>query len=290
MALGSVLHTALSGISAAELLVRTVGNNLANFETPGFKASTPRFATQVPQTNSLGAAPSHGTGGSNPVQVGLGVGVGQISTDFTQGSIMSDANPSSLAIQGQGFFVVEGPHGQQAYTRVGTFGLNADHELVTGGRHRVLGFAADDGFEIQTGELTTLTIPLGEQVAGRSGSPAVLTGFHVTQDGRVHGQFTDGVSRNLGQIRLATFANPGGMEALGDNLYRAGPNSGLPVESNPGEAGAGRLISGAIETSNTDVGRSLVGLLEASVMFRANIQVLDTADQMLDDLMSVRRT
>jgi flagellar hook protein FlgE len=290
MSLGSVLHTALSGISAAELAVNVLANNLANAQTPGFKASKATFATQVPQTASAGAGPSPEGGGSNPIQVGTGVRACQIAGDFSQGTLAVESNPLSLAIQGDGLFILEGPAGERLYSRDGRFHLNADGELASSGGHRVLGHAADGNFQIQPDHLRPLRIPRGIEVPSPSGSAARLVGFRITGNGRIRGRFSDGIQRDLGQIRLARFANPSGLERRGHNVFAPGANSGVPIHGNPGESGAGEIVAGAIELSNTDIGQSLVELSLASIWFRANVQVVATGDELLDDLLALRRT
>ncbi len=101
--------------------------------------------------------------------------------------------------------------------------------------------------------------------------------------------FTNGVTRDLGQIRLARFANPAGLEQRGQNLFAAGVNSGLPIEGNPGEQGIGQIIAGAVELSNTDIGRNLIDLILASTAYRGNTRVIDTSQRMLDELLNLRR-
>ena len=289
MGLGSVMQTALSGISAARLAVRVIANNLANSQTAGFKASRPTFATQTPQTQSLGTAPSGSGGGTNPVQIGSGVRAAETSVRFTQGSIAVNSDPFSLALQGDGLFILEGSESGQLYTRDGQFGLNAAGELVSSSGRRVLGFGVDEDFQLQTGGLTPLEIPLGRQARAADGSAATLTGFNINTDGRIIGEFSDGQTRDLGQIRVARFANPSGLIQQGGNTFAAGPNSGPAAVGNPGEAGAAEIVAGATELSNTDIGQELIGLLRASVAFRANIMVIGTADAMLGELMSLRR-
>ncbi len=289
MGLGSVLQTALSGMSAAETAVAVVANNLANARTPGFKASTPQFATQTPQTYSAGRAPSGSSGGTNPVQVGRGVTLAGTSTDFSQGTIAMGGDSLSLAIEGEGLFILEGPRGERLLTRDGRFQLNANRELVTADGHRVLGFGTDGSFQLQTTRLVPLRIPAGAVVATPSGGTAELTGFSVGSDGRIRGRFSDGRSRDLGQIRLARTSNPSGLQQRGGTRYATGPNSGLAVETNPQEGGAGAILAGATELSNTDLGRSLVDLQLASDQFRAGVQVTDTAVSLLDELVNLRR-
>lgn len=289
MGLGSVTQTAVSGVSAAQMAVQVIANNLANSQTVGFKASRPSFATQPAQTVSLGAAPSGANGGTNPIQIGTGVRTAAISVNFAQGTIAVTSEPLSLALQGDGLFILEGPSGGQLYTRDGRFSLNAAGELVSSGGRQVLGHGVDGSFRLRTDRLRPLRIPPGMQARAADGSAATLTGFSINADGRIVGEFSDGQTRHLGQIRLARFANPSGLTQQGGNTLAAGPNSGPPVEGSPGRSGAAEIVAGATELSNTDIGQELVGLFQASVAFRASVAVIGTADAMLDELMNLRR-
>jgi len=271
------------------MVVDVVGNNLANSQTVGFKASEVSFSTQSMQTNSLGSSPTAVDGGTNPVQTGLGVQAAGISPSFTQGSISLRGDPLSLAVQGNGFFILEDDQQGQLFSRDGRFHLNADKELVSTTGHRVLGFESDENSEIRTGRLTPLTVSLGRQVQGADGSAATLTDFRVTEDGRISGRFSDGISRDLGQIGIAQFANPAGLQQTGGTLYAATSSSGLPVEGTPGSGSSGSLVAGAVELSNTDIGQSLIDLSAASTLFRASAAVLDTTDSMSASLLSLRR-
>jgi flagellar hook protein FlgE len=176
MGLASALSTALTGMTAAETQVDVVGNNLANSQTVGFKASTSVFATQFLQTQSLGSSPTPGQGGTNPRQIGLGTRVAEITPDFTQGTIEVSSNSSDLAIQGDGFFIVEGSSGEILYTRNGQFKTNADNELVTITGNRVLGYGVDDQFEIQSTTLVPITIPLGAAAVAQSTQNVYMQG------------------------------------------------------------------------------------------------------------------
>jgi flagellar hook protein FlgE len=161
MGLASALSTALTGLTAAETTIDVVGNNLANSNTVGFKASTASFATQFLQTRGLGSSPNDHSGGTNPRQIGLGTMVADITPDFNQGTIEISSNPTDLAIQGEGFFIVQGPNSEQLYTRNGVFKMNAANELTTITGNRVLGWGVDEDFQIQSTSLVPLTIPLG---------------------------------------------------------------------------------------------------------------------------------
>ena len=168
MGLASALSTALTGLTAAETTIDVVGNNLANSSTVGFKSSRVEFATQFLQTQSLGSAPVGNSGGTNPRQVGLGVQVSAIAPDFTQGTIQISSNPSDLAIQGDGFFIVQASSGEKLYTRNGAFKTNSQNQLITTTGNKLLGYGVDEDFHIQTTSLSPINIPLGSTAVAQA--------------------------------------------------------------------------------------------------------------------------
>ncbi len=176
MGLASSLSTALTGMSAAETQIDVLGNNLANSQTVGFKASDVVFANQFLQTLSLGASPTVDNGGTNPRQTGLGVQVAAITPKFSQGTIQISSSPSDLAIQGDGFFIVESADREQLYTRNGNFKLNSQNQLVTTTGNRVLGYGVDGQFNIQTTQLQALSIPLGSEAVAQATKSVVMEG------------------------------------------------------------------------------------------------------------------
>jgi flagellar hook protein FlgE len=184
MGLASALTTALTGMQAAETQVDVVGNNLANSQTVAFKASTAVFATQFLQTQSLGSGPTASDGGTNPRQTGLGTRVAAIAPDFTQGTIEISSTPSDLAIQGDGFFIVQTATGETQFTRNGQFKTNANNELVTLGGERVLGYGVDSNYQIQRTTLVGLTIPLGTAATAQPTRNVFLQGT-LTPSGAV---------------------------------------------------------------------------------------------------------
>ena len=146
-------------------------------------------------------------------------------------------------------------------------------------------------FELDFSEISGLAADEATlAVTRQDGSgPGTLTSFIVGEDGTIRGVFSNGITRDLGQIRLARFGNPAGLEQRGENLYSTGVNSGLPVEGNPGEQGIGSIIAGATELSNTDIGKNLIDLILASTMYRGNTRVITTSQEMLDELLALRR-
>jgi flagellar hook protein FlgE len=175
MGLQSAMTTALTGLQAAETTIDVVGNNVANSNTVGFKESNAVFATQFLQTQSIGSAPSDSRGGTNPRQIGLGVKVAAINPDFTQGTIEISANPLDVAIQGDGFLMIQGSQGERLFTRNGQLQTNANNEVVTITGNRVLGFAVDDQFNIIE-TLVPIQIPLGEETVAQATENAVFSG------------------------------------------------------------------------------------------------------------------
>ncbi len=176
MGLQSALSTALTGLTSAETTIDVVGNNLANSGTVGFKASQAAFSTQFMQTMSLGSAPTESSGGSNPRQIGLGTMVADITPNFSQGTLEISSSPTDLAIQGDGFFVVQGETGEQLYTRNGIFKMNASNQLVTISGNRLMGYGINDDFEIQRTVLVPLEVQLGAAAVAEATENAYLEG------------------------------------------------------------------------------------------------------------------
>jgi flagellar hook protein FlgE len=187
MGLQSAMTTALTGLQAAETTIDVVGNNVANSNTVGFKESNVLFATQFLQTQSIGSSPSTSSGGTNPRQIGLGVKVSEIAPNFTQGTIQVSANPLDLAIQGDGFFIVQGSNGgsQQFFTRNGQFKTNAVTELVSISGDRVLGYGVNDQFVIDTNTVKPLTIPFGGSAVAQETNNVTLVGNLLPDSGQV---------------------------------------------------------------------------------------------------------
>lgn len=175
MGLTSAMNTSLVGLSLSETTIDVLGNNIANAGTNGFKTSSVRFATQLSRTLSVGSRPTENSGGTNPMQVGLGASVSVIARDFTQGSITTSGSPSDLAIQGDGFFVLDGPNGR-AYSRNGNFSRNSNAVLVNDQGMRVLGYGIDSDYNITTTELRELVIPIGNLNIAQQTTRITITG------------------------------------------------------------------------------------------------------------------
>jgi flagellar hook protein FlgE len=175
MGLTSALNTSVNGLSLNETAIAVIGNNIANADTNGFKASDVLFTTQLSQTLSVGSGPTATNGGTNPQQIGLGASIATIATDFSEGSITNTSSPSDMAIQGQGFFVLNSPSGN-VYTRDGSFSLSANDTLVNPEGFAVQGFGVDSNFNLVTSHLQNISIPIGNLNVAQQTSQISMNG------------------------------------------------------------------------------------------------------------------
>jgi flagellar basal-body rod protein FlgG len=254
------LDIAATGLSAQQTNVDVISQNLANMTTTGYKMQRPEFVDLIYQnlrrtgTNTTSQDTILPTG----VQVGLGVQTTAISRNTEQGTLQNTENPLDMAMQGKGYFQVELPDGSSAYTRDGTFKLSQDGELVT-----------SEGFRVQP----ALTIP------------TEATGVSVNSSGQVEVTIQGQVDpQQVGQIEIATFINPAGLQAVGNNLFTQTPASGDPITGNAGENGFGTILQGYLENSNVNSVQEITNLIVAQRAYEMNTKVLSAADQMLQSL------
>ena len=242
------MYTAASGMSAQQLNLDTIAHNLANSATTGFRQIQLQFQDMVYQNLvTPGAAQSQSTVSAG-LQVGLGTRSSATEVIMTQGELNQTNNPLDIAIEGSGFFEVQRPDGTTAYTRAGQFHLNNQGTIVT-----------PDGDPL----LPTITIP------------ANAVAITITQYGVVNATLPGQTNpAQLGQINLATFPNPGGLELMGDNLLQATLASGAAVLGNPGGTeGLGQLQQGYLENSNVDVVTEFVQMVLAQRAYESNSKV-----------------
>lgn len=181
MGLTSALFTGLSGLNSSQFRLDVIGDNIANINTTGFKGSRTMFQTQFARTLAAGTKPGDTQGGTNPLQIGLGSTVGSIQRAFTAGSIETTGVPTDLAIEGNGFFVVRTPESGTVYTRDGAMTLSADNRLINQNGFFVQGYPVNSNFQLQTGAVTDLSIPVG-----------VLTTARATQSAQMDGSLNSG--------------------------------------------------------------------------------------------------
>lgn len=284
------LFSAISGLRTNQTMLDVTGNNIANANTAGFKASSIVFQDSLSQMLTAAGAPSTGVrGGTNAMQVGLGVQVGGISTNFNQGAQQTTGSATHLMIQGDGFFIAN-RNDVQNYTRLGAFNFDGQGNLVTLDGDMIQGYMADPttGAFATPPTLADITIPA---IVSDPPAPAnKLLSFNIGGDGMVMGVFENETDpRPLAQIAMANFANPEGLEKVGDTMYRASANSGQVIIDVPGSGRMGSLVGQALEMSNVDLAQEFTNLIIAQRGFQATSRVITTSDQVLEELVNIKR-
>jgi flagellar hook protein FlgE len=388
------LFSGISGLRAHQQMMDVTGNNIANVNTAGFKASQALFEDALSQLLQGAGAPQGGNGGSNPAQVGLGVRLSGIETNFGQGAAQVTGRTTDLMINGDGFFVVR-HNGEQLYTRAGSFSFDANGGLVDQHGSSVQGWTAVNGVVNVNGTPGDVQLPIGTllqpvvttavtvggnlpanttnttpvvasistyDVQGNpltfsvsfaktsattwtatasdgtsTGTPELITfaadgstptptsitfngvtvdlsgvtnyagastvaalnqngsamgslqAFSISPDGTLVGVFSNGLKQPLAQVALAAFNNPPGLEKVGNSDYRATVNSGAPQLGAASSGGRGTLQSSALEMSNVDLAQEFTNLVIAQRGFQANSKVITTSDELLQDLVNLKR-
>lgn len=252
----AALHVARTGLDAQDARMRVIANNLANVNTTGFKRDRAEFETLAYQTMVAPGAPSSAT---NLYATGLSLGSGVQMTGTarinSQGSLTSTDNPLDIAIEGDGFFQIAMPDGRTGYTRAGNFNLSAEGQIVTG-----------EGLVLQP----AIQVPEGAQ--------SLTIGSDGTVSAQLPGQTE---TTQLGQIELARFVNPSGLQAMGDNLFTETAASGAPQVGVPAAEGRGTLRQGMLESSNVNVVQELVDMIETQRAYEVNSKMIAATDEML---------
>ena len=408
------LYSGISGLHAHQQMMDVTGNNIANVNTVGYKASSVQFQDTLSQMLGAAGAPQNGGGGTNPAQVGLGVANGGIISNWAQGSQETTGRSGDMMIQGDGFFIARSGN-EDLYTRAGQFTFDGNGRLVTSMGESVQGWTAVDGVVNSAGKPGDITMPLGSTIspkatatitlkgnltsdvdaanpnpdytipvkvydslgtpttqivnfkangtgtydvyfpydAANPGSPVTqvtfggttsgkpdivppatkaqisltnpvtndvytvdisdMTNFSgqndarvfdadgqtagaltslsysVSNTGQIIGVFSNGLKQILGQVAMATFKNTNGLEKAGDSTYRSTVNSGYAQVGQPGSAGMGQVVSGALEMSNVDLAQEFTNLVIAQRGFQANSRVITTSDELLQELVSMKR-
>ena len=398
------LFSGISGLKAHQTMLDVAGNNIANVNTTGFKSSQTQFQDTLSQLVSSPSAAQGGVGGTNPAQIGLGVRVAGITTNFAQGAAQLTNRSTDMMISGDGFFTIRSGT-DQLYTRAGSFNFDSAGQLVTADGGLVQGWTANNGAVNANGPLTDLKLPIGTLMGARatdaatytgnlpsdatagtagppiipatvitkdidvfdslgvaqnlsltftrrgpgwdvsatrggalpatpasltfdpttgalsSGSPLVVGGvtvdlsaltgfagvttvaaatqngqeagnlqsFSLGSDGVLTGSFSNGLKQPIGQLAIASFTNPTGLEKAGDSTYKTSVNSGAAQVGTAGTAGRGTLAGGALEMSNVDLSAEFTNLIIAQRGFQANARVITTSDQLLEELVNLKR-
>lgn len=258
------LSVAATGMMAQQLHVEVIANNIANMTTTGFKRRRPEFQDLLYQSQRRIGATSSQDGTLLPagVQLGLGVKTAAVYRIHEQGNLVNTENPLDLAIQGDGFFVVELPNGETAYTRSGNFQLSPEGTLVTA-----------DGYTVSPG----ITVP------------ADAIEVSINAEGGVSAKVQGQVALvDLGQLQLATFVDPAGLEAIGNNLLVETEASGPALLGTPGSDGYGTVQQGFLESSNVNPVQEITALIAAQRAYEMNSRVISASDQMLQTVTQLR--
>ncbi|GDX78348.1 flagellar basal-body rod protein FlgG [Deltaproteobacteria bacterium] len=258
------LSTAASGMRAYQTKIDNIANNLANANTTGFKKVREHFEDLMYQ--DLGSrGGGQGASTTNSMQVGSGVRLASLTRDASAGDAQVTNNQTDMMVAGAGYFVVETPDGEQLYTRDGSFVPDAEGNLVNAAGYR---------------------LAPGIQLPEGTSSLAVASDGSVTATVETSGGTED---TQLGQIELARFRNPSGLEAMGRNMFRATTASGEAETGAPGEDGMGPIVQGSLEGSNVDVAEELVGMITAQRSYELSSKVIQAADEMMSTAVNLRR-
>lgn len=247
------LYVGATGMRAQQKQVDTIANNIANVNTNGFRRETVNFSTVMAALQS-GATDPLGSAVRAQLEARGAGALASLQLSTNGGELKQTQQPLDVAIEGSGFFEVLMPDGTPAYTRAGALSLNADGLLTAAG---------------------------GLPLSARIGIPPDASNLRITREGRVIANLPDRLDVELGNIELAAFANPGGLESIGENLYRPTGASGEMQLVEPGAAGNGGLRQGYLESSNVQLVDELVALMVAQRGFEMNSKVVQAADRML---------
>ncbi len=258
------LYSAVSGLRVHQTKMDVLSNNIANVNTTGYKKSQVTFQDMLSQTIAgVQEGTASDTGGVNAQQIGLGVMVGSINTVVSQGAAATTNNSTDLMIQGEGYFILQ-KGDNYYYTRAGAFSMDNAGNLVN---------AAN-----------------GALVCDSDGDPINFTGsdISISDDGTINFIDAGGATATDGPVGLATFVNSAGLVKVGENLYIESLASGLPTYTTPG-TNAGTVISGSLEMSNVDLAQEFVDMIIAQRGFQANGKAITTTDEMLSELINIKR-
>jgi flagellar basal-body rod protein FlgG len=257
------LNTAASGMKAQQTSMDVIANNIANASTTGFKKSRAEFEDLMYQTlQEPGAATGLNSVTPTGVQVGHGTKVTGVDKSFDQGSTKVTNAAFDLEIQGAGFFPVQTPNGQIAYTRDGSFKKGPDGRLQ------------DRNGNFLQPEITI---------------PPNATGVEISGDGQVNVVIENATeAQNVGQIQIVGFVNPAGLRSVGGNLFLPTAGSGIPQQAIPGQAGLGSIAQGQLETSNVNIVDEMVNMISTQRSYETSSKVIQASDQMLQAINNLR--
>lgn len=282
------LYSGITGMKGQQTKMDVISNNIANVNTTGFKSQRVRFQDMISQMNTNAQGPNDGgRGGINAQQVGLGTQVAATDMMMQGGSLQFTGRNLDFAIQNgdSSFFVVSddaGATGDMQYTRDGGFYTDTNNNLVTSGGLRLMGYSEANMDNPSAANLEALSIP-----QERNGF--ALQDYNIDNAGRILGTYGDGNTYTIGQVAMSNFSNPDGLEKAGENLYNVSANSGEPEYGAPSDDGFGVIRSGFMEMSNVDLASEFTEMIVASRAYQANSRSITTSDEMLQELINLKR-
>jgi len=261
------LRTAASGMYAQQLNIEVISNNMANMNTTGFKKSKAEFQDLMYQDVAINPITTKTPGvqevSSDTIQIGTGVQPSNSQKIFKQGDLTPTNNQFDVGITGEGFFQLKKPDGTLAYTRDGSFKVNAEGKLVTA-----------------SGCFLEPEIVVGSDAQTVS----------ISRDGVIEVVETSGKSRVVGELQVARFMNPGGLNSIGDNMYAETQYSGAAILGTPGANGFGELHQGYLESSNVDVVEEMIAMIAAQRAYEINSKTVQTVENMMQIANNLKRT
>jgi flagellar hook protein FlgE len=283
-----------------------IGNNIANVNTTAYKTSRVIFQDIFSQTSRGGMANTGISGGTNPVQIGLGIKLSTIDVMHTPAPFMRTDNPYDMMVEGDGYFIVESPNGY-FYTRAGNFKLDDEGWLTTSDGYYVLVYtgtftyaqgieatasdpaippSAEFNYDIDYEELSRVRLRVpGDDPAERA---VDLVGFAVGDDGSIS-VIINNEKVTIAKIALAMFSNPGGLEKAGNSMYRATAPSGDAIPTQALQNGSGKIIGGGLEMSNVDLATEFTDMIVTQRGFQANSRIITVSDTLLEELVNLKR-
>jgi len=279
------LSSAVSGLRSHQTMLDVIANNVANVNTSGFKASRTTFSDVFYQNLSTATGPTATAGGTNGRQIGSGTTVSTVDMINTQGSYSQTDKETDLYISGEGYLTIQDSAGNVSYTRVGNLSFDSAGNLVDSNGNHVMGVNAgvldayDPDNPIALSSLSNITVADYEEYSS----------IAIGSDGIITGVDSDGTTQTLGQIVLASFINPAGLSQDGSLYMSATANSGAAIYAAAGSDITGTFVTGGLEMSNVDLSQQLTNMIIAQRGFQANSRIITTSDEVLQELVNLKR-
>ncbi|OCN03205.1 hypothetical protein A7X67_13535 [Clostridium sp. W14A] len=293
------MSSGVAGLKAHQTGLDVIGNNIANVNTYGFKASRTLFSDVLYQTLTNATAPSatNGTGGINPSQVGYGSTASSVTVDTGRAGMATTGYSGDCYINGEGYFIIgtgtptDNVPASYEYTRVGALSFDSSGYLVDGSGNRVCGIASDKPTALDNGLNGDNSVPeyIHYDPAGDGSTAQTLSDISIAADGTITATNSAGDVVTVGQIELAHFTNPAGLEQEGGNYYKDTGNSGDATFAAPGSGSTGKLVTGALESSNVDLANEFSNMISTERGYQANSKIITVSDTMLETLVNMVR-